>query len=117
MLFPSRPTTIDPFLALRALLPQDRSIPRLNPRIAITAGLHDPFNWREFLQTAAAAAMTVVGVVPSSAAGLSWNPGDLIHLIPMADHQRLLIKASLRAPLAEPPPRGPLVGDTWDRSA
>jgi phosphodiesterase/alkaline phosphatase D-like protein len=63
---------------------------------------------REFLGLAGAAmgALAMPGVVKAQAAPQpadSWNPGQLVHLIPTASHERFLIKTSFTTPLAEPP--------------
>jgi len=61
---------------------------------------------RAFLETGAAAA--TFGVLGSSQAATAqpasaWNQGQLIHLIPTANHERFLIKASFKSPLAATP--------------
>lgn len=49
-------------------------------------------------------AALALGSLPLPAgAAEGWNSGDVVHLIPTASHQRLLIKASLRRPQARPP--------------
>lgn len=62
---------------------------------------------REFLVSSTALA---TGLVSGAAAATSnaiaaggWNAGDVAHLIPMANHQRFLIKASLKSAQREPP--------------
>ncbi len=52
---------------------------------------------RDFLGTALA------GVATSYAAREDWNAGELRHVLPAAGHDRLLVKASWRQPLARPP--------------
>jgi hypothetical protein len=61
---------------------------------------------RAFLQTGAAAAtLGVLGASQSAIAqpASTWNQGELIHLIPTANHERFLIKASFKSPLAAKP--------------
>jgi hypothetical protein len=66
-------------------------------------------NRRDFLLSTASAA---VGLVPhfasanSAVAAAQWNAGDVIHLMPTANHQRLLIKASFKRPQLTPPNLG-----------
>lgn len=42
-----------------------------------------------------------------------WDQADLVHLIPAANHERILIKSSFRAPLREPPRLR--IGNEWLR--
>jgi len=57
---------------------------------------------RTFLGAGAAALAS--SLLPGAAqAADAWNGGDVVHLIPTASHDRLLIKASLRRPLASAP--------------
>jgi hypothetical protein len=57
---------------------------------------------REFLQLGIAAAG--LGWWPHAThAASSWNQGELVHLIPTANHDRLLIKASFKSPLSAAP--------------
>jgi hypothetical protein len=61
---------------------------------------------REFLHASAGvAALGILGWPHSADAltGDAWNQGQLTHLIPTANHERFLIKASFKAPLAETP--------------
>src|SRR5262245_11659466 len=61
-------------------------------------------NRREFLQASAAAA-GVIGcphLVDAQSAD-TWDQGQLAHLIPAANHERLLIKASFKSPLKDAP--------------
>jgi hypothetical protein len=61
---------------------------------------------REFLGVGAgAAALSLFGWPQSVCAqpGDGWNQGQLTHLIPTASHERFLIKASFKAPLAGTP--------------
>ena len=64
-------------------------------------------NRRDFLLSTGSAA--AVGLVPHFARATSavpaaqWNAGDVIHLLPTANHQRLLIKASFNRPQPTPP--------------
>lgn len=52
-----------------------------------------------------AAALGVFGwpLAAGAEATGAWNPGRLVHLIPTANHERFLIKASFQAPLASAP--------------
>src|SRR5260370_25409754 len=71
----------------------------------------DRFNRRDFLRgsSVAAAAASLAWptdlmagkAVPSSG---GWDHGSVQHLLPTASHNRVLIKASFRAPLPETPP-------------
>jgi hypothetical protein len=61
---------------------------------------------RDFLElSAGAAALGVFGSQQSASAqpAGAWNQGQLTHLISAANHERFLIKASFRAPLASAP--------------
>jgi hypothetical protein len=61
---------------------------------------------REFLAgSAGAAALGMLGWPQSSAAQspVAWDQGQLTHLIPVANHDRFLIKASFQAPLSDAP--------------
>ena len=71
---------------------------------------------REFLKdVASVGAVAALGSSTSSAAvvsrqssqapraGSQWDSGNLVHLIPTVSHDRLLIKASFREPLADSP--------------
>jgi hypothetical protein len=83
-----------------------------NPDLAVPA---TP-DRREFLSASASALATLAFPTTVAAQGSApiandWNPGQLAHLIPTANHERLLIKASLRAPLVEPPRLS--VGGKW----
>jgi hypothetical protein len=58
---------------------------------------------REFLG-ATAGALVALGALPEAGAAPSgWNGGSLAHLIPTANHERFLIKASFKSPLKAPP--------------
>ncbi|HQC95050.1 MAG TPA: hypothetical protein PK306_05030 [Aquabacterium sp.] len=50
-----------------------------------------------------AAALAAAWLPTGANAADGWNAGDLLHLTPTASHDRLLIKASVRRPLAQPP--------------
>jgi len=58
---------------------------------------------RGFLALGAAAAGAVAGWPAPAPAQAGWNAGQVVHLIPTANHERVLIKASFQAPLAAPP--------------
>ena len=61
---------------------------------------------REFLEAGAAAALLGAVGWPHSVSAQaidSWKAGQLAHLIPTASHERFLIKASFKAPLADTP--------------
>src|SRR5262245_2940759 len=61
-------------------------------------------NRREFLE-ASAAALGVIGwpgLVDAQSSD-TWNQGQLAHLIPAANHERFLIKASFKSPLKDAP--------------
>jgi hypothetical protein len=65
------------------------------------ASKHYP-NRREFLyMTAGAAALGVIGWPRTSnaqAAG-DWNQGQLVHIIPVVNHERMLVKVSFKTSL------------------
>ena len=53
-------------------------------------------------------AVTVALAARRDAAGTAkiereWNHGDLVHLLPLVNHERMLIKASFQAPHSKPP--------------
>ena len=62
---------------------------------------------REFLVTSAALASALVSggaaAAPKGRSAPAWNAGDVAHLIPTANHQRILIKASLKRAQRLPP--------------
>jgi len=59
---------------------------------------------RGFLAIGAAALGTVAGWPAAGAQTLDrWNAGELVHVIPTASHDRVLLKASFRTPLASTP--------------
>lgn len=62
---------------------------------------------RQFLEFLGGAALGTFALTQSAAAqpldGGAWNAGQLSHLIPAANHDRFLIKASFKNPLTEPP--------------
>lgn len=59
---------------------------------------------REFLGLVGASALGVsLGAPRLAQAQDSWNAGQLAHLIPTASHDRILLKASFKAPLADTP--------------
>src|SRR5215831_16492026 len=61
---------------------------------------------REFLELGTAAAAFTMFDLPLSAGAQpaeAWNQGQLIHLIPTASHERILIKASFKTPLTGKP--------------
>ncbi|HEY3495008.1 MAG TPA: hypothetical protein VGK73_09995 [Polyangiaceae bacterium] len=61
---------------------------------------------REFLSASGAAALAALtGTEEAAAQGAPppWNAGQLAHLIPAANHERFLIKASFKAPLSAVP--------------
>ncbi|HET7793501.1 MAG TPA: hypothetical protein VFL64_08955 [Rhizobacter sp.] len=61
-------------------------------------------NIRRRTLLALGASTFAAGWLPASASAAdSWNAGEVVHLIPTASHERLLIKVSLRRPLAQPP--------------
>jgi hypothetical protein len=66
------------------------------------------FSRRDFLKAGAAITLTTLTGLPALAAE-SWNPGDVAHLLPTANHDRVLLKASFRRSLAQPPRL--LIGD------
>ena len=53
---------------------------------------------RQFLQAGAALAAT--SALPLAAAAEEWQAGEVVHLLPTANHERILLKASFRSPLA-----------------
>jgi hypothetical protein len=60
-------------------------------------------NRRAFLEvTGGAAALGILGY-PHSVSARGWDQEHLMHLIPGASHERFLIKASFKAPMAETP--------------
>jgi hypothetical protein len=64
----------------------------------------DRMGRREFLAIGAAAAGGLAGIAGSARAqGGGWNGGQVVHLIPTANHERILLKASFQAPLASTP--------------
>src|SRR5215470_5575768 len=61
---------------------------------------------REFLELGAAAVAITMFDLPQSAGAQraeTWNQGQLIHLIPTASHERILIKASFKTTLTDKP--------------
>src|SRR4030095_15782651 len=61
---------------------------------------------REFLESSlGAAALGLLGWPCATVAqsGQTWNPGQLVPLIPTANHERFLIKASFKPPLGAAP--------------
>jgi hypothetical protein len=62
---------------------------------------------REFLLTGTAMAAALASESSAAATGprpaSGWNAGEVAHLIPTANHQRILLKASLRRPQRQPP--------------
>lgn len=70
---------------------------------ASTAPLLAPSLRRRTLLRAGTAAAACTLLPATGRAADAWNSGDVSHLIPTASHDRLLIKASLRRPLAHPP--------------
>lgn len=62
------------------------------------------FTRRQFLQTSAA--LVAGSGLPFSREALAqdnWNAGEVVHLLPTANHERVLLKASFRQPLKEAP--------------
>jgi len=62
-----------------------------------------PLLQRRRLLGAGAAALSAGWLPLAAPAADGWRSGDLVHLIPTASHERLLLKASFRRPLAQPP--------------
>ena len=63
------------------------------------------FNRREMLKLSGAAAASLAApfaYAPAAAQG-AWSPGDVVHIIPTASHDRFLIKVSLTTALERPP--------------
>jgi len=58
---------------------------------------------RGFLSLGVGAAAGLLAGCASTPALGSWDAGQVAHLIPTASHDRLLIKASFKAPLARTP--------------
>jgi len=62
---------------------------------------------RDFLISAASAATAALSSRSAGAASRqpdpAWNTGDVVHLLPTANHERFLIKASFRTPHRTPP--------------
>lgn len=58
---------------------------------------------RRTLLGAGAAAIGSGWLPFAAAATQDWRSGDVVHLIPTASHERLLLKVSFRRPLAQPP--------------
>jgi len=61
---------------------------------------------RDLLEMGAGAAAVGLLGWPQPAAAQqapAWNEGQLVHLIPTANHERILIKASFKSPLASTP--------------
>lgn len=56
---------------------------------------------RQFIQAGAALAASTA--LPLSAAAEEWQAGEVAHLLPTANHERILLKASFRSPLAAAP--------------
>jgi len=48
-------------------------------------------------------ALGLLGWPAAGSASQAWNPGQLVHLIPTASHERFLIKTSFKEPLATTP--------------
>ncbi|MEJ8822612.1 hypothetical protein WKW80_11295 [Variovorax humicola] len=77
-------------------------VPGAAPRSAAAA---DPAR-REFLEAGlGAAALGLLGLPFGAAAqsGTPWGAGQVVHIIPTANHERFLIKASFKAPLGSAP--------------
>jgi hypothetical protein len=66
--------------------------------------LHTPADpQRRNLLGLGAATLALSGLPRAATAADAWNSGEVVHLIPTASHERLLLKASLRRPLSRPP--------------
>jgi hypothetical protein len=66
------------------------------------AGLE--LNRREFVGFGlGVTALGLLGWPAAGSADQTWNPGQLVHLIPTASHERFLIKTSFKEPLATTP--------------
>jgi hypothetical protein len=63
----------------------------------------DRLSRRQFLQTGALLAAGIALPAANLLASDDWHAGELAHLLPAASHERFLIKASFRTPLAEAP--------------
>jgi len=64
----------------------------------------DSFSRRQFLQASAALALGAALPLTSNASGGDgWSPGEVAHLLPAANHERILIKASFRNALKHKP--------------
>ena len=58
---------------------------------------------RRFIrQSALVGAGLMTGTLPRFASAQSWRQGSLVHLIPLVNHDRVLIKASFEQPLERP---------------
>ncbi|MGH8808524.1 MAG: alkaline phosphatase D family protein, partial [Noviherbaspirillum sp.] len=62
------------------------------------------FSRREFLQASAALALSSGLTLKNDAFGSdNWNAGEVVHLLPTANHERILLKASFRNALKDTP--------------
>jgi hypothetical protein len=62
------------------------------------------FSRRRFLQAGAAlAASAGLPFLDDAVAKDGWSAGEVVHLLPSANHERVLLKASFRSPLAHTP--------------
>ncbi|TFW05125.1 hypothetical protein E4K72_11765, partial [Oxalobacteraceae bacterium OM1] len=63
------------------------------------------FTRRQFLQAGAAlaAGASLPFPIEALAAASDWNAGEVVHLLPTANHERVLLKASFRQPLQQAP--------------
>src|SRR5215468_7543385 len=70
----------------------------------------DRFNRRDFLRGSSIAAAAATLALPADLMAAKtapssggWDHGAVRHVLPTASHDRILIKASFRAPLSDPP--------------
>lgn len=65
--------------------------------------ISEPTVQRRTLLTLALGALGAAGLPASARAADGWHAGEVVHLIPTASHERLLLKVSVRQPLAQAP--------------
>lgn len=76
----------------------------MTSRLTDTLNAAPELNRREFLELGlGVTALGLLGWPHLSHAGQVWDPGQLAHVIPTANHERFLIKTSFKAPLVSPP--------------
>jgi hypothetical protein len=66
--------------------------------------MSQPITRRRFLQTGAALAVgAALPLADEAFAADNWSAGEVVHLLPAANHERILLKASFRRPLSAAP--------------